>query len=51
MTATFTMTAFTPHLDRRTQIFGTRGFLDGDGSRVRLHDFVSDTTGDPGDTQ
>jgi hypothetical protein len=38
------MTAFTPHLDRRTQIFGTRGFLDGDGSQVRLHDFVSDTT-------
>jgi predicted dehydrogenase len=44
VTATFTMTAFTPHLDRRTQIFGTRGCLDGDGSRVRVHDFVSDTT-------
>jgi predicted dehydrogenase len=43
-TATFTMTAFTPHEDRRTQIFGTRGFLDGDGIRVRLHDFVTDTT-------
>jgi predicted dehydrogenase len=44
VTATFTMTAFTPHVDRRTQIFGTRGFLDGDGSRVRVHDFVSETT-------
>ncbi|MGB3438599.1 MAG: Gfo/Idh/MocA family oxidoreductase [Actinophytocola sp.] len=43
-TATFTMTAFTPHVDRRTQIFGTRGFLDGDGVRVRLHDFVTETT-------
>ncbi|MBB4911179.1 Gfo/Idh/MocA family protein [Actinophytocola algeriensis] len=43
-TATFTMTAFTPHTDRRTQIFGTRGFLDGDGIRVRLHDFVTETT-------
>ena len=43
-TATFTMTAFTPHVDRRTQIFGTRGFLDGDGTRVRLHDFVTEQT-------
>ncbi|MFC4854078.1 Gfo/Idh/MocA family protein [Actinophytocola glycyrrhizae] len=43
-TATFTMTAFTPHVDRRTQIFGTRGFLDGDGGQVRLHDFVTERT-------
>ena len=43
-TATFTMTAFTPHVDRRTQVFGTRGFLDGDGLRVRLHDFVTEKT-------
>jgi predicted dehydrogenase len=43
-TATFTMTAFTPHVDRRTQVFGTRGFLDGDGTHVRLHDFVTETT-------
>jgi predicted dehydrogenase len=43
-TATFTMTAFTPHMDRRTQIFGTRGFLDGDGVSVRLHDFVTGRT-------
>jgi predicted dehydrogenase len=41
VTATFTMTAFTPHVDRRTQIFGTRGTLDGDGERVTLHDFVT----------
>lgn len=44
VTATFTMTGFTPSLDRRTQIFGTRGYLDGDGTSVRVHDFTSDTT-------
>jgi predicted dehydrogenase len=43
-TATFTMTAFTPHVDRRTQVFGTRGFLDGDGTRVRWHDFLTERT-------
>lgn len=42
-TATFTMTAFTPHQDRRTQIFGTRGSLDGDGEQVTAHDFVTGT--------
>jgi predicted dehydrogenase len=41
VTATFTMTAFTPHQDRRTQIFGTRGCLDGTGESVTLHDFVT----------
>ncbi|HEX2132458.1 MAG TPA: Gfo/Idh/MocA family oxidoreductase [Actinophytocola sp.] len=44
VTATFTMTGFTPHADRRTQVFGTRGSLDGDGERVTLHDFTSGTT-------
>jgi len=44
VTATFTMTGFTPSLDRRTQIFGTRGYLDGDGTSVRVHDFTTDTT-------
>jgi predicted dehydrogenase len=41
VTATFTMTAFTPSLDRRTQIFGTRGYLDGTGEQVTVHDFVT----------
>jgi predicted dehydrogenase len=41
VTATFTMTGFTPHQDRRTQIFGTRGYLDGDGTDVTVHDFVT----------
>lgn len=44
VTATFTMTGFTPSADRRTQIFGTRGYLDGDGEQVRLHDFTTDET-------
>lgn len=40
-TGTFTMTGFTPHMDRQTRIFGTRGCLEGDGSVVRVHDFLS----------
>ncbi|OLF15244.1 Gfo/Idh/MocA family protein [Actinophytocola xanthii] len=44
VTATFTMTGFTPHVDRRTQIFGTRGSLEGDGETVRLHDFTTGET-------
>jgi len=42
-TATFTMAAFTEHVQRRTQLFGTRGCLDGDGTTVRAFDFVSAT--------
>lgn len=36
---TFTMTAFSEHMGRRTQIFGTRGSLDGDGESVEVFDF------------
>ena len=43
-TASFTMTAFTELVHRKTRIFGTRGFLEGDGELVRLHDFVADET-------
>jgi predicted dehydrogenase len=42
--ATLTMSAFTPFAQRRTQIMGTRGFLDGDGDRIRVSDFVSGRT-------
>jgi hypothetical protein len=42
-TATFTMTAFTLAGHRRTQIFGTRGCIDGDGERVTVTDFLTDT--------
>ncbi|MFF1401050.1 Gfo/Idh/MocA family protein [Streptomyces sp. NPDC058287] len=41
-TASFTMTAFTQLVHRRTRIFGTRGCLEGDGDTVLLHDFVTD---------
>lgn len=36
---TFTLAAFTPMEQRKTRIFGTLGFLDGDGTRVRHVDF------------
>ncbi|HEU4348849.1 MAG TPA: gfo/Idh/MocA family oxidoreductase, partial [Actinoplanes sp.] len=38
-TVSFTMTAFTPHERRKTRIFGTHGYLDGDGARLRVVDF------------
>ncbi len=41
VTATLTMSAFTPFARRRTQIMGTRGFLDGDGERLTFTDFVT----------
>jgi predicted dehydrogenase len=45
VTATFTMTAFTePGLHRRTQIFGTKGSIDGDGVNIRVYDFLTDQT-------
>ena len=40
-TATFTMTAFTEAAPRRTQLFGTRGELDGDGRTIRVYDFLT----------
>ncbi|MFI5893667.1 Gfo/Idh/MocA family protein [Actinoplanes sp. NPDC051513] len=45
-TVAFTMTAFTPFEQRKTRIFGTHGYLDGDGAAIRLVDFRtgSDTT-------
>ena len=43
-TATFTMTAFTKHLDRHTQVFGTRGSIDGDGERLSVFDFTTGRT-------
>jgi predicted dehydrogenase len=38
-TVSFTMTAFTPFEQRKTRIFGTHGYLSGNGARVRLVDF------------
>lgn len=41
VTATLTMSAFTPHDRRRTRIMGTRGFLEGDGTHAAVTDFVT----------
>lgn len=43
-TATLTMIAFTRTEARKTQIFGTRGQISGDGSILRLYDFLEDET-------
>lgn len=42
--ASFTMTAFTQAGGRRTSIFGTRGEIYGDGSTIRVFDFLTDTS-------
>ncbi len=41
VTATLTMSAFTPYGRRRTRIMGARGFLEGDGHQVTVTDFVT----------
>lgn len=43
-TASFTMTAFDEAGHRKTRIFGTRGEIYGDGSKITLFDFLTDTT-------
>lgn len=43
-TASFTMTAFTPLEHRKTRIFGTAGYLEGDGRQISVHDFVTNRT-------
>ena len=44
VTASLTMTAFTPMAFRKTRIFGTRGMLEGDGYTVSVFDFLTGTT-------
>ncbi len=44
ITASFTMTAFTEAGGRRTSIFGTKGEIYGDESKIRIHDFLTDST-------
>jgi predicted dehydrogenase len=41
VTATLTMSAFTPYARRRTRIMGTRAFLEGDGTQATVTDFVT----------
>ncbi|WP_433614649.1 Gfo/Idh/MocA family protein [Dactylosporangium sp. CA-139114] len=38
-TVSLTMTAFTPAEHRKTRMFGTHGYIDGDGHSIRLVDF------------
>ena len=42
-TVSFTMVAFTRAEHRKTRIFGTRGVIEGDGVRLHIHDFLTDT--------
>ncbi|MGW3351755.1 Gfo/Idh/MocA family protein [Nonomuraea rubra] len=44
ITASFTMTAFTPLENRHTKIFGTRGQLTGDGRFISVYDFLTEKT-------
>lgn len=43
-TAVFTMTAFNQANHRKTRIFGTRGEIYGDGEKIEVFDFLTDTT-------
>ncbi|WP_257137900.1 Gfo/Idh/MocA family protein [Streptomyces sp. b84] len=42
VTASFTLTAFTPQENRHTKLFGTRGQITGDGRTIEIHDFATD---------
>ena len=44
VTASLTMTAFTPMGFRKTRVFGTRGTLEGDGYTVSVFDFLTSRT-------
>lgn len=43
-TCSFTMTAFSPMENRRTRIFGTHGYIDGDGRTLNITDFRTGTS-------
>ncbi|MEV6524616.1 Gfo/Idh/MocA family oxidoreductase [Longispora sp. NPDC051575] len=44
VTASFTVTAFNALDFRKTRLFGTRGSIEGDGRRLLVHDFLTDTS-------
>lgn len=44
VTASFTMTAFSPQMFRQTRIFGTHGYLEGDGKKITVLDFARQQT-------
>ena len=41
--AGFTAVAFTEMAGRKTRLFGSRGWIEGDGTLLRVHDFVTDS--------
>ena len=41
--ASFTMTAFSMHAGRMTRLFGTRGVIEGDGSVIKIGDYLTDS--------
>lgn len=41
VTVNFTMTAFTPAIHRQTRIFGTRGSIETDFTRIKVFDFLT----------
>ena len=43
VTASFTVTAFTEAAFRKSRIFGTRGYIDGDGMTLKVFDFLTAT--------
>jgi predicted dehydrogenase len=43
-TASMTMTAFAPQSDRKTRIFGTRGYIETDSVQIQHFDFVTEKT-------
>jgi predicted dehydrogenase len=42
VTGTFTMTAFTPTINRQTRIFGTRGYIETDFVKIKVFDFTQE---------
>jgi predicted dehydrogenase len=44
VTSVFTMTAFAEARDRITRVFGTEGEIYGDGSQIRIYDFLTEQT-------
>ena len=43
-TASFTMTAFTPMVGRKTRICGTRGYVEGNWDELEVFDFLTEQT-------
>lgn len=44
ISSSFILTAFTPLDHRKTRLFGTKGYIEGDGSEIKIYDFLTDST-------